>query len=381
VPGLPSANKLTYFLFENHKGYCAYFAGATLFLLRALGIPSRVATGFLTVDRSDKNKGWYWFYEDQAHAWVQVYFPGYGWIDFDTTVPSTEQQQSPAPDGTPPITVQSAFFVTNGKVTNIDTVKKLVQMDVKKLIFHDKVFDLSEDVKIDMDVSIATIHKDSGTVPLSSLTTGNEITALSFSDQYKDIGLADSNSAVEIFSKIPRPAPIDEIQIINIKKQETSKSEIKKELAHFSLSKFIKRLFVFIIVLGLLALSLPWILFRIFRFKALNSQNLKNRTYWSYSTAIYLLNQLGYTRSSDSVLQFAIKNIDPYFNTDLASFIQVYLKTKYSSLNISSTEEDLVKNFYLPFEKQVLLKTSSKEYIGKFLNFSRTINYFAKTKT
>ncbi len=51
IPGLPSANKLTYFLFENRKGYCAYYAGATLFLLRALGMPTRVATGFLTVDR------------------------------------------------------------------------------------------------------------------------------------------------------------------------------------------------------------------------------------------------------------------------------------------------------------------------------------------
>jgi protein-glutamine gamma-glutamyltransferase len=71
VPGLPSASKLNYFLFENKKGYCAYYAGATLFLLRSLGIPSRIAAGFLTVDRSSKNPGWYWFYADQAHAWVQ----------------------------------------------------------------------------------------------------------------------------------------------------------------------------------------------------------------------------------------------------------------------------------------------------------------------
>jgi transglutaminase-like putative cysteine protease len=101
IPGLPSASKLNYFLFENRKGYCAYFAGATLFLLRSLGIPSRIAAGFLTVDRSSKNPGWYWFYADQAHAWVQLYFEGYGWIDFDTTVPDQNTQQSPQPDGTP----------------------------------------------------------------------------------------------------------------------------------------------------------------------------------------------------------------------------------------------------------------------------------------
>ncbi len=189
VPGLPSASKLNYFLFENHKGYCAYYAGATLFLLRALGLPTRVATGFLTVDRSSKNKGWYWFYEDQAHAWTQVFFPGYGWIDFDTTIPSTEQQQGPAPDGTPPITVQTALFVTHGKVTDIDTLKKRVGMSVIQMIYHDKTFDLKQPEILDMDVSLATVSRDSGEVPLSELKKGNEITALSFSEQFKNIML------------------------------------------------------------------------------------------------------------------------------------------------------------------------------------------------
>ncbi|MGV2480712.1 UNVERIFIED_CONTAM: transglutaminase domain-containing protein, partial [Salmonella enterica subsp. enterica serovar Weltevreden] len=90
------------FLFENRKGYCAYFAGATLFMLRSLGIPSRAAAGFSTTDRSSKNPGWYWFYQDQAHAWVQVYYQGYGWIDFDTTIPDVNTQQASQPDGTPP---------------------------------------------------------------------------------------------------------------------------------------------------------------------------------------------------------------------------------------------------------------------------------------
>ncbi len=219
VPGLPSASKLNYFLFENRKGYCAYFAGATLFLLRALGIPSRVSTGFLTMDRSTKNKGWYWFYEDQAHAWTQVYFPGYGWLDFDTTIPSTEQQQAPAPDGTPPITVQNALFVTHGKVTMIDTLKKLVSMTVSQLIYHDKTFDINDAVPLKMDVSLASITKDTGEVALSELKKGNEITALSFSEQFKNILFKDSNRYQEIFEKIPKPAPIDEIKIIDSTKE------------------------------------------------------------------------------------------------------------------------------------------------------------------
>jgi transglutaminase-like putative cysteine protease len=76
-PNIPSSKMLYNFLFKTHAGYCTYYAGASLFMLRALGIPVRFTTGFATINRSDKNKGWYWFYASQAHAWTQVYFREY----------------------------------------------------------------------------------------------------------------------------------------------------------------------------------------------------------------------------------------------------------------------------------------------------------------
>jgi hypothetical protein len=380
VPGLPSANKLTYFLFQNHKGYCAYYAGATLFLLRALGIPSRVATGFLTVDRSDKNKGWYWFYEDQAHAWTEAYFPGYGWIDFDTTIPSTEQQQSPAPDGTPPITVQSAQFVSFGKVLSIDTTTKRVEMQVNKMIFHDKVFELKDHVQLNMDVSIATINRDTGAVSLSDLKKGMEITAMSFSEQIKNIIPLDSNSSQEIFSKIPKPAPIDEITILDTEKEKQQKKELKKSKQSFSL---ISLLWISLAVLGgivLLIFSLPWLIYRWFRFKAMQNSNPKQKAYWSYTSAMFLLNQLGFARGDLSPLQFAKQNIDPHFKTNFASFVQVFLKGKYSSQPFTTPEESIVTGFYSPFDKSIKDQIPYKQRFNKFLNFYRTINYFTKPK-
>lgn len=380
IPGLPSANKLTYFLFDNRKGYCAYYAGATLFLLRALGIPSRVATGFLTVDRADKNKGWYWFYEDQAHAWTEAYFPGYGWIDFDTTVPSTEQQQSPAPDGTPPITVQSAQFVSFGKVLNVDTAKKRVEMQVNKMIFHDKVFELKDPVQLDMDVSIATINKDTGIVSLSDLKKGMEITALSFSEEIKNIIPLDSNSSQEIFSKIPKPAPIDEITILDTEKEKLQKKEIKKE--HKSLS-LITLLWISLAVIAgivLFLLSLPWVIYRWLKFKATKNYKPEQKAYWSYTSAMYLLNQLGFSRENHSPLQFAKQNVDPYFKTGFASFVQVFLKGKYSSQPLTLSEENIVRNFYVPFDKEIRDQIPFKQRFNKFLNFYRTINYFTKPK-
>lgn len=379
VPGLPSASKLNYFLFKNRKGYCAYYAGATLFLLRALGIPTRVSTGFLTMDRSTKNKGWYWFYEDQAHAWTQVYFPGYGWLDFDTTIPSTEQQQAPAPDGTPPITVQTALFVTHGKVTEVDTVKKRVAMSVSQMIYHDKTFDLRKPVMLDMDVSLATVSRDSGEVSLSELKKGNEITALSFSDQFKNIALKDSNSYEEIFKKIPAPAPVDEIKIIDAAKEKQKvTNEIKKNPV--SITKIVWIAIAIICLFILLVFSLPWLIFKLFNYKAKHTITIKKKAYWSYNAAIYYCNQLGYSRNEMSPTQFAKEKIDTHFKTNFYSFMQVYLKSKYSKESLTSSEENIVRNFYPSFYKTVKDKIPFKERFSKFLNYYRTINFFQSQK-
>ena len=379
VPGLPSASKLNYFLFENRKGYCAYYAGATLFLLRSLGLPTRVATGFLTMDRSTKNKGWYWFYEDQAHAWTQVFFPGYGWIDFDTTIPSTEQQQAPAPDGTPPITVQTALFVTYGKVTDVDTLKKRVTMAVSKMIYHDKTFDLKKSVPLDMDVSLATISRDSGEVPLSELKKGNEITALSFSEQFKNISLKDSNSYEEIFRKIPAPTPIDEIKILDTtREKQQPQNTIKKQ--PLSMSGLVWTGIAILVLFFLLIFSLPWLIFQWLHFKAKNTKSVTQKAYWSYISATYYLNQLGRSRNEMSPAAFARDKIDTEFKTNFASFMNVYLKTKYSKQNLTNGEQANIENFYKPFYKTVKNTIHFKERFSKFLNFYRTINFFSKPK-
>ncbi len=379
VPGLPSASKLNYFLFENHNGYCAYYAGATLFLLRALGLPTRVATGFLTVDRSSKNKGWYWFYDDQALAWTQVYFPGYGWIDFDTTIPSTEQQQSPAPDGTPPVTVQTALFVTNGKVISVDTLKKRVDMSVSQMIYHDKTFELDEPVDLNLDVSLATISRDSGQVSLSEVQKGNNITALSFSEQFKNITLKDSNDYKEIFAKILKPAPIDEIKIIDTT-QEKQQPKTNKKVQPVSFTKVISTGVGILALLILLLFSMPWFIFKWLDHKAKNTRALKTKAYYSYLAASYYLNQLGFSRGEMPAAQYARQVIDPRFGTEFFSFMQVYLKTKYSNDPLSVPEQKAIEEFYLPFYKKVKQRVSFKESFSKFLNFYRTINFYSKPK-
>lgn len=85
VPAPPeSAEPVDYFLFESREGYCVYYASAMAVMLRSQGIPARVAAGF-SQGTHDPAIGGYTVLESDAHTWTQVYFPEYGWIDFEPT--------------------------------------------------------------------------------------------------------------------------------------------------------------------------------------------------------------------------------------------------------------------------------------------------------
>ncbi|WP_153796164.1 transglutaminase domain-containing protein [Foetidibacter luteolus] len=380
IPGLPSANKLTYFLLDNRKGYCAYFAGATLFMLRALGIPSRVAAGFLTVDRSSKNPGWYWFYEDQAHAWVQVYFPGYGWIDFDTTVPDVNTQQASQPDGTPPLNMQQAYFVADGNVVSVDTVTKRVVMDANKLLFHDENYETQEWQRIELDVSVAAVSRDTGSVRLSALTKGMHITAASFAEALKNLKPSERDSMQSVLKKVPKPVPIDEIKIIDPEAEAQQKK--KQQLAQPQPIDWIKVLWLGLITIGGLALiiiSIPWLIWKYLYARAKGSKDGAAKAFNSYRAAIYYLNQLGYPRTNQSPEQFATVT-DAQFNTQFRPFSRVYQKLKYSNLTLTASEAVTVDGFIVPFVKQVRSKVPFKTRFAKFLNIYNTIQYFQQPK-
>jgi transglutaminase-like putative cysteine protease len=66
------------------RGFCQYYAATMAVLLRDMGVPTRIAEGFLPGAR-DANTGVEQVLNSNAHAWVEVYFPGYGWVTFDPT--------------------------------------------------------------------------------------------------------------------------------------------------------------------------------------------------------------------------------------------------------------------------------------------------------
>jgi transglutaminase-like putative cysteine protease len=72
------------FLFEDKAGYCQQFAGSMALMLRMLGIPARVVSGFAPGSPNSDN-GSYVVHDFDAHSWVEVYFRGIGWVTFDPT--------------------------------------------------------------------------------------------------------------------------------------------------------------------------------------------------------------------------------------------------------------------------------------------------------
>lgn len=86
LPSREPADPLSYFLFARRAGHCEYFASAMAVMLRAIGIPSRVATGFAG-GVFNPVSGWYVMRASEAHSWVEAWLPGRGWTTFDPTPP------------------------------------------------------------------------------------------------------------------------------------------------------------------------------------------------------------------------------------------------------------------------------------------------------
>ena len=101
-----------YFLFDLQKGYCDYYASAMVVMARAIGIPARLATGYAQ-GTYDRDKGRWVVTEKNGHSWVEIYFDGIGWVEFEPTAglrapdwPGGEGLSRPVVPPLPPRTVR-----------------------------------------------------------------------------------------------------------------------------------------------------------------------------------------------------------------------------------------------------------------------------------
>lgn len=378
IPDLPNASKLMYFLNDNHKGYCAYFAGATLFMLRSLGIPSRIAVGFLTEERSDKNKGWYWYYANQAHAWVQVYFPGYGWLDFDTTVGNDDENRpTPQPDGTPPMQPPKAWFAADAVVENTDTIKRTMQVAVRQIMFHDKDYKLTAPVSINLDMKVAAIYKDSIAIPLQNVQKGDAGTVVSYAEALKNIEPSAMDNGASIIKKFPATTPVDEVYL---KRRDVATPEEKKQTEVKAKPTSLKDslLVAAALLAGLIILifAIPHIIFRYYRLRYNRAKPDGDKPYWAYRAATYYLHMVGIFRGSRTPMQYARDVVDPQMHTTFTRFMNIYLKKKYAKQSITLPEQEYVSSFLAPFIKTVRSHIKPvRRYFG-FKNIVRCAAFF-----
>lgn len=376
IPDIPSASKLNYFLFENRKGYCAYYAGATLFMLRSLGIPSRIVAGFLTQDRNPgNNKGWYWYYADQAHAWVQVYFPGYGWLDFDTTVGNEDAQQAPKPDGTPPNNPGNALLAIDGIVSDVDTLRKAATIKALKMVFKDKPYEKLDSKTVSLDLSVASIMKDSLTIPISDLQVNDSVTAISFAEAFKNIPLNPNEDGKSLLNRLPSPAPIDEVHV--------KVPHIEDHLV-IGESKKKEQTPVWKIVLWttgcivLLLIILFWLLAPLYRgylrIRKKISKTFPEKTYWDFRYTQFVLYQLGYERNALSAFNYAGK-IDKVMPLKYTEFVQNYLKLKYAETPLSSPQRQFMEQYIRGFNSILVHKIPAKQRFRHFANPMRTLAF------
>jgi transglutaminase-like putative cysteine protease len=99
------------FLWRDRRGYCQQFAGAMALLLRMGGVPARVAVGFAPGHYDRQAQAWV-VRDVEAHAWVEAWFPGIGWVTFDPT-PAVSPALGQASTNRAPVAATSQVFGVN----------------------------------------------------------------------------------------------------------------------------------------------------------------------------------------------------------------------------------------------------------------------------
>ena len=83
----PDQDYVDQFIFETKRGYCDNFSTAMVVMLRTIDIPARWVKGFTFGEVIEQNEGnlYTQVLNKNAHSWVEVYFPGVGWVPFEPT--------------------------------------------------------------------------------------------------------------------------------------------------------------------------------------------------------------------------------------------------------------------------------------------------------
>jgi hypothetical protein len=383
-PNIPSSKMLYNFLFKTHAGYCTYYAGASLFMLRALGVPARFTTGFATINRSDKNKGWYWFYASQAHAWTQVYFPGYGWLDFDMTIGNEDQQSAPKPDGTPPLPPPEPWLVINGKAENINSATKSLTVSFNQLIYFNTPHSTSRTFSRTIDASLCRVLYDKRDTTFAAIQPGDSMIIVSYKDEAKKIPTPRAGVSIENqVNDFPNPIIADEIHI-RAKEKDEKKEGAGKKAKPMAEKKMTWQEMAWLagkVLMGLLIFSLVMpTLFLIYRLLRISlSRDVATKADHVYRAALYRFHMAGLEREDQTPLAYAQTKVDPMMTAGFEEFMRIYLRLKYAQGNLREGDADSINRFAKNIGASIGRKVGIPKRIFNYFNLLRASRYFQPT--
>jgi hypothetical protein len=230
-----------------------------------------------------------------------------------------------------------------------------------------------------MDAKIAAIYKDSIDVPLASVKKGDEATAVSYAEAFKNLEAKQNEKAEALMNRFPNPAPIDEIYL---KRKDIAKPEEQPKATEpnqkMSAKDFLNIAGISVAALIVVLLLLPSLIYAYYKLRYKNAKAEGNKAYWAYRTAGFYLHQVGITRGNRTPMQYARETVDPTLGTAFVSFMNIYLKKKYAQQPLSPQEQQYVTGFLKPFLKTVRRKLPFKQRALGFLNPSRSLGFFVR---
>jgi hypothetical protein len=270
-----------------------------------------------------------------------------------------------------------AWLAAEGTAISIDTAKKIIAMQVKSFVYHDKEYKLPQISRANMDVHIAQIRRDSIEVPLSDVVKGEAITVVSYADAFKTLEAKANESGATLMNRFPDPEPIDEVYV---KRKDTYKKDAAPKAEPKPVATSFRKIVIeaIAIVAGILLLFLLWpsILLAYYKMRANGAKSSSQKAYWVYRTATYYLHQLGFSRGLRTPMQFAREVIDPALGTSFASFMNIYLKDKYAKQPLNEREVKMVDEFLPAFFATIRQKIKWNVRTLNFLKPLRAISFF-----
>lgn len=156
---LTGTSELIRFLFNTRAGYCTHYATAAVMMFRAMGIPARLAQGYMVRGEYLKKQEWTPVYDRNAHAWVEIYIPDAGWYPFDATMGVIAQtgemgplEDNPLATPTPvPVAAQTADPQGEASELPAEETPKDAENDTEKDTENNTEADAENDTKEDTE--------------------------------------------------------------------------------------------------------------------------------------------------------------------------------------------------------------------------------------